>query len=106
MRALSAIGFLISVGGLLLACYNQFGIVPYLHYLDHNPELTDNDFLIVQRASTAQALTLISTVSLILGVFSVLFCSMMYLRKRTRMSLLGIIIGFVSATMSIIHFWF
>lgn len=106
MRALSAIGFLISVCGLLLACYNQFGVVPYLQYLDNNPDLKVNDFLINQRETFQNTLTLISTISLIAGVFSVLFCSLVYLRKRTRMTLLGMIIGFVTATMAIIHFLF
>ena len=101
MRALSATGFFISVCG-----YNQFGVVPYLHYLDNNPELKVDEFLINQRETYQNTLTLISTISLIVGVFSVLFCSVVYLRKRTRMTLLGTIIGFVTATMAIIHSWF
>ena len=106
MRALSATGFFISVCGLLLVCYNQFGVVPYLHYIENNPDLKADEFLINQRETYQQTLALISTVSLIIGVFSVLFCSLVYLRKRTRMTLLGTIIGFVTATMAIIHSWF
>lgn len=106
MRALSAIGFFISVIGLLLACYNQFGIVPSLHNINNDPDLQVNEFLISMRQNLENRLNMISTLSLVIGVFSVLFCSMIYLRKRTRMTLIGTVLGFITATMAIIHSWF
>lgn len=106
MRVLSAIGFLLSVAGLLLACYNQFGIVPYLHNLNSNPDIQVNEFTISTREQYEHLMSVISTLSLCIGVFSVLFCSLLYLRKRTRMTLVGTILGFVTATFAIIHSWF
>jgi hypothetical protein len=36
----------------------------------------------------------------------VLFCSLVYLRKRTRMTLMGTIFGLLAAVMGIIHSWY
>ena len=106
MRALSAIGFFISVVGLLLVCYDQFGIVTVLKGLENNVDLHSNEYTNNLRLQCEHELSLNSTVGLITGVFSVLFCSLLYLRKKTRMTLIGTILGFITATMAIIHSWF
>ncbi len=106
MRALSAIGFVISVIGLLLVCYNQFAIIPFLTDLNGNVEIKDNEFTQSLRFNYENQLFLLSMLSIIVGVFSVLFCSIVYLKKRTRMTLIGTIIGFFVAVMGIIHSWY
>jgi hypothetical protein len=106
MRTLSAIGFVISIIGLLLACYNQFGVVPFLNHLTHDTAITDNDFTIALRQDYEFRLSTISILCVIIGVFSVIFCSMIYLRKNTRMTLIGTLIGFVVATIGILHLFF
>ncbi len=106
MRALSAIGFFISVVGLLLVCYDQFGIVSMLNGMESNLQLHSDEYTNNLRLDYEHRLSLNSTVGLIAGVFSVLFCSLLYLRKRTRMTLIGTILGFITATMAIIHSWF
>lgn len=105
MRALSAIGFFISIVGFLLVCYNQFGIVPYLNNLDGNLAFQDNEFTNSTRLQYEHILSMISAISLIVGVFSVLFCSLVYLKKRTRMTLIGTILGFVTTVFAILHIW-
>jgi len=105
MRALSAIGFVISVIGLLLVCYNQFAVIPFLTDLNSSNEIRENEFTIALRQRYETQLFFISTFSIIIGVFSVLFCSMVYLRKRTRMTLIGTILGLLVAVMGIIHSW-
>lgn len=106
MRTLSALGLFVSVIGLLLVCYIQFGIVPMLHDLNSDVELTTNEFTISLHQEYKNNLVLLSTVALIIGVFSVLFCSLLYLRKKTRMTMIGTILGFITATIAIIHSWF
>jgi hypothetical protein len=106
MRTLSAIGFVISLVGLLLACYNQFGVVPFLRELTQGSDLIVDDFTIALRQDLENKLNMISILCVIIGVFSVLFCSMLYLRKNTRMTLIGTIIGFVVAIVGIIHLFF
>ncbi len=105
MRALSAIGFVISIIGLLLVCYNQFAVIPFLTDLNSSNEIRENEFTIALRQRYETQLLFISTFSIIIGVFSVLFCSLVYLRKRTRMTLIGTIIGVLVAVMGIIHSW-
>lgn len=105
MRALSAIGFFISIVGFLLVCYNQFGIVPYLDNLNGNIALQDDEFTSATRLQYEHILSLISAISLIIGVFSVLFCSLVYLRKRTRMTLIGTILGFITTVFAVLHIW-
>jgi hypothetical protein len=105
MRALSAIGFFISIVGFLLVCYNQFGIVPYLNNLNGNLAIQDNEFTNSTRLQYEHILSMISTISLIIGVFSVLFCSLVYLRKRTRMTLIGTILGFATTVLAVLHTW-
>jgi hypothetical protein len=106
MRTLSAIGFVISILGLLLAFYNQFGVVPLLHDLNSNADYKITEYTIALRQDYEYRLNIISILCVITGVFSVLFCSLIYLRKNTRMTLMGTIIGFIVATMGIIHFFF
>jgi hypothetical protein len=106
MRALSAIGFVVSIIGLLLICYNQFAIIPFLTDLNSSSEIHDNEFTITLRQKYETQLFFMSTLSIIIGVFSVLFCSLVYLRKRTRMTLIGTILGVFVAVMGIIHSWY
>jgi hypothetical protein len=106
MRALSAIGFVISIIGLLLVCYNQFAVIPFLTDLNSSNEIRENEFTIALRQRYETQLLFISTFSIIIGVFSVLFCSLVYLRKRTRMTLIGTIVGLLVAAMGIIHSWY
>ncbi|MGV3610438.1 MAG: hypothetical protein ACO1N0_05790 [Fluviicola sp.] len=106
MRALSAIGFVISVIGLLLVCYNQFAIIPFLTDLNSNMDIKDNDFTQMLRFNYENQLSFLSMLSIIVGVFSVLFCSIIYLRKRTRMTLIGTILGVFVAVMGVIHSWY
>lgn len=106
MRALSAIGFVISLIGLLLVCYNQFAVIPFLADLNGSSEIRVNEFTIALRQHYETQLFFISTLSIIVGVFSVLFCSMIYLRKRTRMTLMGTIIGLIVAVMGVVHSWY
>ena len=103
MRALSAIGFVISIIGLLLVCYNQFAVIPFLTDLNSSNEIRENEFTIALRQRYETQLLFISTFSIIIGVFSVLFCSLVYLRKRTRMTLIGTIVGVLVTVMGIIH---
>ena len=106
MRALSAIGFVISVIGLLLVCYNQFAIIPFLTDLNSNATIKDNEFTQLLRFNYENQLFFLSMLSIIVGVFSVLFCSIVYLKKRTRMTLIGTILGVFVAVMGIIHSWY
>ncbi|MNJ83904.1 hypothetical protein D3C87_13330 [compost metagenome] len=106
MRALSAIGFVISIIGLLLVCYNQFAVIPFLTDLNSSDEIRVNEFTITLRQNYETQLFFISTLSIIVGVFSVLFCSMVYLKKRTRMTLIGTILGVLVAVMGIVHSWY
>lgn len=106
MRALSAIGFVISIIGLLLVCYNQFAVIPFLSDLNGSNEIRVNEFTITLRQHYETQLLFISTLSIIIGVFSVLFCSLVYLRKRTRMTFMGTILGLFVAVMGIIHSWY
>lgn len=106
MRALSAIGFVISVIGLLLVCYNQFAIIPFLTDLNSNAAIKDNEFTQSLRFNYENQLFFLSMLSIIVGVFSVLFCSIVYLKKRTRMTLIGTILGVLVAVMGIIHSWY
>lgn len=73
MRTLSAIGFVISLVGLLLACYNQFGVVPFLRELTQGSDLIVDDFTIALRQDLENKLNMISILCVIIGVFSVLF---------------------------------
>lgn len=104
MRELSAIGFMISIIGLLLVCYNQFAIIPILNDLN-SPEYKSYEFPILLSEKYENQQTLISILSIAIGAFSAIFCSFVYLQKRTRMTLIGTIIGFIVATMGIIHSW-
>ena len=106
MRALSAIGFVISVIGLLLVCYNQFAIIPFLTDLNSNSTIKDNEFTQSLRFNYENQLFFLSMLSISVGVFSVLFCSVVYLKKRTRMTLIGTILGVIAAVMGIIHSWY
>jgi hypothetical protein len=106
MRARSAVGFVISIIGLLLVCYNQFAVIPFLTDLNGSNEILDNEFTAALRQKYETQLLFISTISIIVGVFSVLFCSLVYLRKRTRMTLMGTIFGLLAAVMGIIHSWY
>lgn len=105
MRTLSAVGFVTSILGLLLASYNQFAIVPFLHKLNGDSSLKVNEYVITMRIGYENQLATISLLCIIIGVFSVLFCSFVYLRKRTRMTFMGIFIGLAVAVMGIIHSW-
>ena len=104
MRALSAIGFLISIIGLLLVCYNQFAVIPSLADL-YSTSIRSDDFTTHLTLMYQDQQTLISMACIIIGVFSVIFCSLVYLKKRTRMTLIGTIVGFVVAVMGIVHSW-
>lgn len=106
MRALSAIGFVISICGLLIVFYNQFAVVPFLSELNGSSEIRVDEFTIALRQQYEGQLILLSTISIIIGVFSVLFCSMLYLRKRTRMTLIGTVTGVLVTIMGLIHSWF
>ncbi|HRP52652.1 MAG TPA: hypothetical protein PLI97_04005 [Fluviicola sp.] len=106
MRSLSAIGFVVSFCGILLVFYNQFAVIPFLSNLNENSALQVNDFTISLRVRYEIQLHLISTICIIVGVFSVLFCSFLYLRKRTRMTFVGTIFGLIVAIMGIIHSWY
>lgn len=103
MRALSAIGFVISVIGLLLIAYNQFAVIPFLDELQTSTDFS-NDYTVQLRQSNENTLQTLSIISLIIGAFSVLFCSNLYIKKKTRMTFLGIIIGTIVTIFSIIHF--
>ncbi|MFN5982864.1 MAG: hypothetical protein ACK479_05315 [Fluviicola sp.] len=105
MRALSAIGFLISVFGLLLVIYSQLGVIPLLESLD-NPDLKTDDFTIVTRQHYETLLLILSTWILILGVLAVALCSILYLKKNMRMTLIGTILGFIVAIFGVIQMWF
>jgi hypothetical protein len=105
MRALSAIGFLLSIFGLLLVIYSQFGIIPFLESLD-NPDLKTDDYMIVSRQRYETMLLISSTWILILGVTAVIMCSILYLKKNMRMTLIGTILGFIVALFGVIQMWF
>jgi len=104
MRALSAIGFLISIIGLLLVCYNQFAVIPSLADL-YSTSIRSDEFTIHLTHTYEDQQSIISLACIIIGVFSVVFCSLVYLKKRTRMTLIGTIVGFVVAVMGIFHSW-
>lgn len=105
MRTLSAIGFVISMIGLLLASYNQFGVVPFLKNLD-NTNLQVTEYTISLRQSMENTMNTLSMLCVIIGVFSVIFCSLLYLGKSTRMTLIGTIVGVVVTVMGVIHLFF
>lgn len=102
MRALSAIGFVISIIGLLLVFYNQFAVIPFLNDLN-GIGMKSNEYTIVLTHRYQDQQNTISILCILLGVFSVIFCTLLYLRKRTRMTLFGTLIGFVVTVMAIIH---
>lgn len=102
MRALSAIGFVISIIGLLLVFYNQFAVIPFLNDLN-STSLKSNEYTIYLTDFYQDQLNIISILCIIIGAFSVIFCSLLYLRKRTRMTLFGAFIGWGVTVMGIIH---
>lgn len=102
MRALSAIGFVISIIGLLLACYNQFAIIPFLTDL-YSTSTKSYELSIVLTHKYEEQQNMLSLLSIIIGAFSVVFCSFVYFRKRTRMTLIGTLVGFVVTVMGIFH---
>jgi hypothetical protein len=102
VRALSALGFVISVIGLLLVCYNQFAIIPVLKDLN---ETKAYELSIQMTEQYEQQQFTINILSIITGVLSVIFCTFIYLKKRTRLTLIGIVIGFLVVVMSVIHMW-
>lgn len=104
MRALSAIGFLISIIGLLLACFNQFAVIPQLADL-YSTSIRSDEFTTHLTVKYQDQQSLLSMACIIIGVFSVVFCSLVYLRKRTRMTLIGTIVGFIVAVMGVLHSW-
>jgi hypothetical protein len=104
MRALSAIGFVISILGLLLVSYNQFAVVPLLSDLQNTTDI-HTEYTIQLRQEYEFILFFISTLSIIIGVFSVLFCSILFLKKRTRMTFLGIIFGAIVTILGVVHSW-
>ncbi len=106
MRTLSAIAFVISIIGLLLACYNQFALVPFLNNVNVNPEIKVNEFTIALRKQYENQQFVVNMLCIILGVFSVLFCTTLYLNKRTRMTFVGTFIGLLVAVLGIIYSWF
>ncbi|MBP5982100.1 MAG: hypothetical protein KA734_00120 [Fluviicola sp.] len=103
MRTLSAIGFVISIIGLLLAFYNQFGVVPFLNDLISNADYKATELNIALRQDYENRLNLISILCVIIGVFSVLFCSFIYLKKNTRMTMIGTLVGFIVTVLGVIH---
>lgn len=105
MRALSAIGFVVSIIGLLLISYNQFAVIPLLTDI-HTKTDIPTEYAIQLRQRFEYSLFFISTLSIITGVFSVLFCSILFLKKKTRMTFLGIIIGAFVTIVGVIHSWF
>ncbi len=105
MRILSALAFVISLIGLLLAFYLVFGLVPSLHKLNQ-AGVREYPLTLVQRKNLSQEVEFFSMICLILGVFSILFCSQLYLRKKTRMTFLGILIGFLVVVAGIVYSWF
>ncbi len=106
MRVLSAIGFVISFCGLLLVLYSQFAIVPFLENLNSNNDIRVDEYTIALSQRFENQLFTLSTLNIVIGVFSVFFCSFLYLRKRTRMTLIGTLIGVFVAVMGIIHSWY
>ena len=106
MRTLSAIAFVISIIGLLLACYNQFALVPFLDNVEINPQIKSDEFTVALRQKYESQQFVVSMLCIILGVFSVLFCTTMYLNKRTRMTFVGTFIGLLVAVLGIVYSWF
>lgn len=104
VRALSALGFVISIIGLLFVFYDRFAVIPHLRELE-SPKLISSDYLIVLTEKYTYQHHLVSILCIIIGSFSVVFCSFIYLRKRTRMTLVGTIVGFIVATMGLIQSW-
>ncbi len=102
MRALSALGFVISIIGLLLACYVQFAVIPILTDL-YSTSTKSYELSIVLTHKYENQQSLLSLLCIIIGAFSVIFCSFVYFRKRTRMTLIGTLIGFVVTVMGIFH---
>ena len=85
-------------------CYNQLAVIPILADLN-SPETKSFEYSIHLTEKYEAQQSLVSILCIIIGAFSVIFCSFVYLRKRTRMTLIGTIIGFIVATMGIIHSW-
>jgi hypothetical protein len=104
VRALSAVGFVISIIGLLLVCYNQFAVIPFLSDL-YSTNTKSYEYSIHLTEKYEYQLHIISILSIIIGAFSAIFCSFIYLSKRTRMTFIGIIIGFLVTAMGILHSW-
>lgn len=102
MRILSAIGFTISFTGLLLALYNQLAVIPVLNDL-YSIDTQSYELSIHLTEKYEMQQYVISILCICIGVFSTLFCSFVYLRKRTRMTLIGTLLGFVVTVMGIIH---
>jgi hypothetical protein len=102
VRALSAAGFVISIIGLLLACYNQFAVIPFLSDL-YSMKSSEYSIHLTEKYEAQEYI--ISILSICIGAFSTIFCSFVYLSKRTRMTFIGIIAGFLVTTMGIIHSW-
>lgn len=104
MRTLSAIGFVISIIGLLLVTYNQLAIIPILADLN-SPAMRSTDFTnnLTDKYDTQHTWLCISSIAI--GFFSVVFCSYVYFQKRTRMTLIGTLIGFVVTILGILHSW-
>jgi hypothetical protein len=103
VRALSAIGFVISIVGLLLVCYNQFAIIPTLNDHLYSTGIKSYELVIKMTEDLEYQRHLNSILSIIIGAFSVIFCSFVYLQKRTRMTLIGIFVGFIVTLMGIVH---
>jgi hypothetical protein len=104
VRALSAIGFTISIIGLLLALYNQLAVIPLLNEL-YSAETQSYELSIHLTEKYEMQQYIISILCIVIGAFSSIFCSFVYLRKRTRMTIIGTIVGFVVTVMGIIHSW-
>lgn len=102
MRVFSAVGFVISVCGLLLACYNQFGLMPFLRDL-HSASTKSYELTIHLASKYEDQQHFISILCIIIGVVSVLLCSTLYFRKKTRMTLVGSFLGLVVTILGIIQ---
>lgn len=101
MRILSAVGFTISIIGLLLALYNQLALIPFLRDLNSDSSAYELSIHLSQKYEMQQYI--ISILCISIGAFSVLFCSLVYLKKRTRMTLIGTLVGFIVTIMGILH---
>jgi ABC-type dipeptide/oligopeptide/nickel transport system permease component len=105
MRGLSAVGFFISIVALLLVFYVQFGILPSLETINA-VDINSNEFSNNYRIDAENNFSNLSLVALILGVFSVIFCSSLYLMRKTRMTMLGTIFGLIVSVFGMIYLFF